>query len=87
MGSSWHRGVLFIYPEWRITRMPRLGGQRFADMRDAGVWSSPIEPDSFHDKDWDGYDFAYKMVTVCELRQPITLKEMKEKHGFKLDIY
>jgi predicted transcriptional regulator len=35
-------------------------------------------------KDWDGYDFAYKMVTVCELRQPITLKEMKEKHGFKL---
>ncbi|KAJ5130803.1 uncharacterized protein N7515_006842 [Penicillium bovifimosum] len=34
-------------------------------------------------KDWDGYDFAYKIVTVCELRQPITLKEMKEKHGFK----
>ncbi|KAJ5193836.1 hypothetical protein N7472_006302 [Penicillium cf. griseofulvum] len=35
-------------------------------------------------KDWDGYNFAYKMVTVCELRRPITLKEMKEKHGFKL---
>lgn len=34
-------------------------------------------------KDWDGYDYAYKMVTVYELRQPITLKEMKEKHGFK----
>ena len=28
--------------------MPRPGGQCFADMRDAGVWSSPIEPDSLH---------------------------------------
>ncbi|KAJ5633871.1 hypothetical protein N7528_001713 [Penicillium herquei] len=34
--------------------------------------------------DWDGYDFAYKMMTVRELRQPITLSEMKENHGFKL---
>lgn len=34
-------------------------------------------------KDWDGYDFAYEMVTVYELKQPITLKEMKDKHGFK----
>ncbi|OAT11208.1 hypothetical protein BDBG_06151 [Blastomyces gilchristii SLH14081] len=34
-------------------------------------------------KDWEGYDFAYEMVTVYELRQPISLKEMKEKHGFK----
>ncbi|KAL5333702.1 PUA-like domain-containing protein [Aspergillus crustosus] len=33
-------------------------------------------------KDWDGYDFAYKMATVYELRQPISLKEMKER-GFK----
>lgn len=35
-------------------------------------------------QDWAGYDFAYKMVTVRELRKPITLNEMKEKHGFKL---
>jgi len=35
-------------------------------------------------KDWDGFDFAYKMVTVRELQRPITLDEMKEKHGFKL---
>ncbi|KAJ6123532.1 hypothetical protein N7471_010849 [Penicillium samsonianum] len=35
-------------------------------------------------KDWNGYDYAYKMITVCELPCPITLKEMKEKHGFKL---
>uniref|UniRef100_A0A8H7TUG2 Uncharacterized protein n=1 Tax=Bionectria ochroleuca TaxID=29856 RepID=A0A8H7TUG2_BIOOC len=34
-------------------------------------------------KDWDGYDFAYKMLTVYELRHPIPLKEMREKYGFK----
>ena len=35
-------------------------------------------------RDWDGYDFAYKMVTVWELRRPIALREMKEVHGFRL---
>lgn len=34
-------------------------------------------------EDWAGYDFAYKMVTVYDLRQPITLKDMKENYGFK----
>lgn len=34
-------------------------------------------------EDWKGYDFAYKMVTVYELLHPITLQEMKDKHGFK----
>ncbi|KAL3466431.1 PUA-like domain-containing protein [Aspergillus heterothallicus] len=36
-----------------------------------------------HAKDWEGYDFAYKIDSVYELREPITLKELKEKHGFK----
>lgn len=52
---------------------------------------APLEKDGlgnteFNDrhKDWDGYDFAYKMVTVRALRRPITLEEMKEKHGFKM---
>ncbi|QSS60104.1 hypothetical protein I7I51_04901 [Histoplasma capsulatum] len=35
-------------------------------------------------KDWDGCDFAYEMVTVYELKRPITLKEMKEKHSISL---
>lgn len=34
-------------------------------------------------KDWEGYDFAYEIVTVYELRRPISLKELREKHGFK----
>lgn len=35
-------------------------------------------------KDWDGYDYAYKMVTVRELQNPIPLAEMIAKHGFKI---
>lgn len=34
--------------------------------------------------DWDGYDYAYRIVTVYELWHPISLNEMKGKHGFKL---
>ena len=34
-------------------------------------------------KDWDGYDFAYKMVRVWELCRPVTLREMREVHGFR----
>jgi predicted transcriptional regulator len=58
--------------------------------RTRNVGDPPLEADGLGNmefntghKDWAGYDFAYKVVTVYELRRPITLKEMKEKHGFK----
>lgn len=35
------------------------------------------------DNDWEGYGFAYKMVSLYELAQAISLQEMKDKHGFK----
>jgi hypothetical protein len=34
-------------------------------------------------KDWDGYDFAYQIVSVYELRNPISLAAMKSEYGFK----
>jgi len=34
-------------------------------------------------KDWDDYDFAYKLLSVYELRKPISLAEMKDTYGFK----
>lgn len=34
-------------------------------------------------EDWDGYEYAYKIVSVYELREPVTLAEMKSKYGFK----
>ncbi|RJE18503.1 hypothetical protein PHISCL_09156 [Aspergillus sclerotialis] len=51
---------------------------------------TPLEEDGLgnaeynrRDNDWDGYDFAYYMLTVYELRDPISLKQMKNKYGFK----
>ena len=34
-------------------------------------------------KDWNGYDYAYRIRSVYELRTPITLKMMRDKYGFK----
>ncbi|RVD80738.1 uncharacterized protein DFL_008631 [Arthrobotrys flagrans] len=50
----------------------------------------PLEEDGFGNeefnsrhKDWDGYDFAYKIISVYELRDPISLSEMRAKYDFK----
>lgn len=34
-------------------------------------------------QDWEGYDFAYKILSVYQLRKPWTLKDLREQHGFK----
>ncbi len=34
-------------------------------------------------KDWDGYDFAYKIVSVYELRKPISLAALRSEFAFK----
>ncbi|KAI0760811.1 hypothetical protein C8Q74DRAFT_1299093 [Fomes fomentarius] len=40
------------------------------------------EFNTFH-KDWDRYDFAYRVRSVRRLAAPISLKKMKEDYGFK----
>ncbi|KAK4447822.1 hypothetical protein QBC34DRAFT_449985 [Podospora aff. communis PSN243] len=35
-------------------------------------------------KDWRGYDFAYRILSVYELRRPIRFSEMKSRHGIKI---
>ena len=35
------------------------------------------------DKDWEGYDFAYKILSIYKLDKPITLKELRTTYGFK----
>lgn len=32
-------------------------------------------------KDWDGYDFAYRILSVYRIDKPITLGELRQKHG------
>jgi len=33
--------------------------------------------------DWEGYEFAYEVMSVWELRRKVTARELKEKYGFK----
>jgi len=32
-------------------------------------------------KDWEGYDFAYKILSVYKIENPITLNDLKNNHG------
>jgi predicted transcriptional regulator len=34
-------------------------------------------------KDWDSYDFAYKILSVYEIKKPVTLKDLRDDHGMK----
>ncbi|KXN91241.1 hypothetical protein AN958_01672 [Leucoagaricus sp. SymC.cos] len=36
-----------------------------------------------HHKDWDGYDFAYRVRSVYRLVEPIKLAELKARYGIK----
>ncbi len=36
-----------------------------------------------HHKDWDGYDYAYKILSLYELHHPISLSEMKSTYNMK----
>lgn len=36
-----------------------------------------------HDKEWYGYDFAYEILDIHELKYPITLEELEQHHGLK----
>jgi len=32
-------------------------------------------------KDWEGYNFAYKILSVYKIENPITLNDLKNNHG------
>lgn len=59
-----------------------------ARTRNAG--DSPLTEDGLGNKefnerhrDWDGYDFAYRIISVYKLRSPIGLQEFKSHYGAK----
>ena len=34
-------------------------------------------------KDWEGYDFAYKILSVYRIEKPITLDDLRNDHGMR----
>jgi predicted transcriptional regulator len=58
--------------------------------RTRNVGDSPLTEDGLGNKefnerhrDWDGYDFAYRIRSVYKLRSPIGLQEFKSHYGAK----
>lgn len=34
-------------------------------------------------KDWEGYDYAYQILSVYHLAQPLTMAQLRAEHGMK----
>ncbi|KAK4185407.1 hypothetical protein QBC35DRAFT_503775 [Podospora australis] len=73
-----------VAPHSAITHISEILPAR---TRDA---DKPLEEDGLgnrefntHDKDWRGYEYAYRILTLYELNDPIPLSEMRGKYGFK----
>lgn len=72
-------------PESRITHICEI-----AEARTRKTGDEPLPLDGLGNKeynerhpDWNGYDFAYEILSVYELKEPIALEAMKRTHGFK----
>jgi hypothetical protein len=53
-------------------------------------WDHPLPEQGLGNKefserhvDWQGYDYAYEVMGVWELRRKVWLRELKERYGFK----
>jgi predicted transcriptional regulator len=44
--------------------------------------SGNSEFNEFH-KDWEGYDWAYRIRSVFKIKEPVTLEVMRDRFGFK----
>lgn len=58
--------------------------------RTRNVGDLPLEEDGLGNEefnakhqDWDGYDFAYKILSVYQIRKPVTLKDLRDDHGMR----
>jgi predicted transcriptional regulator len=78
---------------WFYRTAPRSSIEYICEILPAktrGPGDSPLEEDGLGNKefntrhrDWEGYDFAYKILSVYKLDKPITLYDLKNNHGIK----
>jgi predicted transcriptional regulator len=72
-------------PHSSITHVCEILPARTRDKSDAPLEEDGLGNKEFNTrhKDWDRFDFAYKITSVYELREPLRLAEMKAEYGFK----
>ncbi|KAK7955689.1 uncharacterized protein PG986_004911 [Apiospora aurea] len=72
-------------PHSAITHVCEILPARTRNPGDAALPENGLGNAEYNNRDpeWDGYDYAYKITSVYELRQAIPLTDMKQDYGFK----
>ena len=78
---------------WFYTTAPRSSIEYMCEILNAKTRNPgdlPLEEDGLGNKEfntrhkhWDGYDFAYQILSVRRIEEPITLKNLKDDHGMR----
>lgn len=88
-----YRLVASVQRIWFYRTAPHSSIEYVCDMepartRDQG--DKPLPDDGLgnlefnaRDKEYEGYDFAYRILCVRQMRQPLTLDVLKSTHGMK----
>ena len=72
-------------PHSAITHICEIGPARTRDPGDEPLKEDGEGNAEFNARhpDWNGYDYAYKILSAWELKQPISLAAMQKDYGFK----
>jgi len=72
-------------PEKRISHICEIDEARTRNPGDEPLPLDGLGNREYNERhaDWNGYDYAYQIKSVYELREPLTLARMKEQFGRK----
>ncbi|KAK2762746.1 hypothetical protein FQN54_000920 [Arachnomyces sp. PD_36] len=72
-------------PHSSITHICEILPARTRDAGDPPLEENGLGNEEYNsrDKEYEGYDFAYKIVSVYAIKKPLSLLNMRESHGFK----
>lgn len=72
-------------PHSSITHVCEILPARTRDAGDCPLEENGLGNEEFNTrhKDYEGYDFAYKIVSVYAIKKPLSLLNIRESHGFK----
>ncbi|KAF8875870.1 hypothetical protein CPB84DRAFT_1796261 [Gymnopilus junonius] len=72
-------------PQSCIKYICEIDPLRTPESRRQPLEEGPLGNKEFNERheDWKGYDYAYKIRSVYELRAPVTLSVMRDRYGFK----
>jgi predicted transcriptional regulator len=72
-------------PESRISHVCEIGAARTRTADDEPLPLPGLGNKEFNERhpDWNGYDYAYEILSVRALKTPLALDDMKKRYGWK----